>query len=439
MKGPRIKPQVLKGFRDYPPEQMAARLAMMRTASEVFESFGFLPLETPVIEYSEVLLGKYGEEGEKQFYRFPDHGGRDVCLRFDLTVPLARYVAMNRDLPRPFKRYQMGTVFRGEHPKKGRFREFVQCDVDIVGTRSLTADAECIAVGTTLLTRVGVPEHVIRVNHRGILNALFHTVGIDDMGQVTRTFRTLDKLEKVGEDEVRRALADEVGLSATATDRVFGLLSIRGPHADVLAKLREFFENEAENLGGVTALEELLSHLRAFGVPPERVEVDLGIARGIDYYTGVVYETALSGRPEFGSIMSGGRYDHLIELMAGEEIPAVGISMGLDRLVAALVESGAILGTGNPTRVLVVAFGSAGFPAAQAIAGRVRAAGINAEVSHEIQKVGAQFKYADRKGIPYVLTEGDDERARGVVKLKDLKAQSERETTLPEAIAALQS
>lgn len=434
---PRIRPQILKGFRDYMPVQMAARLAMMDAARRVFESYGFVPLETPIMEYSEVLLGKYGEEGEKQIYRFRDHGDRDVCLRFDLTVPLARFVAMHRDLPRPFKRYQIGVVFRGEHPKRGRFREFVQCDVDIVGATSLTADAECIAVGTALLDAIGVPGYRVRVNHRAILNALFESIGVRDPARVAATLRNLDKLEKVGEDEVRRALLDDVGLEVAALERIFGFLAIQGPRADVVGRLRAFFGDDAELLRGVVALEETLDHLAAYGVRDDAVQIDLSIARGIDYYTGIVYETVLADRPEFGSIMSGGRYDHLIELMAGEEIAAVGISMGLDRLVAALEEMGRLAARVSPTQVLVVAFGAAGFAAAGDLATRLRRAGVAAEVSHDHLKVGRQFQYADRRSIPFVLTQGDDERARGVVKLKELASKQERELPFEDALATL--
>ncbi len=430
----RIRAQILKGFRDYLPAMMAHRLRLMDTARRVFESFGFEPLETPLLEYSEVLLGKYGDEGEKQFYRFTDHGGRDVCLRYDLTVPLSRVVAMYPELPRPFKRYQIGTVFRGEHPKRGRFREFTQCDVDIVGSASPTADAECIAVGTALLDAIGVRDYVLRVNHRQILNALFAGAGVRDPQAMAAIFRIVDKLDKVGQPAVAEELS-RTGLGADAVERITTFLGLRGTLSSVMAELQRY--GGGDDLGGVAALREVLAHVAAFGVPLDRIEIDVSIARGIDYYTGLVYETVLKEKPELGSIMSGGRYDHLIELLAERPVPAVGISMGLDRLVAALDELGELPPPAATARVLVVAFGRDGFAASQAIARTLRQGGVPAEVSHEHAKVGPQYKYADRRAIPYVLVQGDDERARGVVKLKELATGGERETTLDQAVRDL--
>ena len=251
---------------------------------------------------------------------------------------------------------------------------------------------------------------------------------------VTATFRTLDKLEKIGEEAVRKALAEEAGLTADAIDTIFRFLAIDGPSAEVVAQLREFFGRETT---GVDELDSFLGHLDAFEIDRSKVEVDLSIARGIDYYTGMVFETELTDRPDFGSIMSGGRYDGLIGMMTGREVPAVGISMGVDRLVAALADLDRLSTPATPTRVLVVSFGREGFADAQRLANRVRAAGIPAEVSHQHAKVGAQFKYADKKGIPFVLTQGEDERTRDVVKLKNLSQQSEAEMTLAEAIAIL--
>ncbi len=424
----------LKGFRDFLPDEMAARIRVMDVSREVFESFGFQPVETPILEYSEVLLGKYGDEGERQIYRFIDQGGRDVCLRFDLTVPLARLVAMNPDLPMPFKRYQVGRVFRGERPKRGRFREFVQCDIDIVGTESLTADAECVAVGAALLDALGVNGYVIRLNHRGILNALLEGLGIADSAPL---FRQLDKLEKIGREGVAVGLSVEAGLPTEAIDSILSFAETRGETLEVLDRVSSMIpENRHEPISEVR---EVIEALAAYGVSVDSWTLDLSIARGIDYYTGMVFETALRDQPEFGSIMSGGRYDGLIGMMTGRPVPAVGISMGLDRLLAALAESSAALPALPTLDAVVIAFGKEGFPAAQQIARTLREAGLRAEVSHDHHKVGKQYRYASRKRARHAVILGEAEQAKSVVRLKDLGRRTEKELPLPEAVAQIRA
>ena len=418
----RIEARLLKGFRDYLPAAMLPKQRMLDAVARTFESFGFGPLATPAIEYADILLGKYGDEGDKLLYRFRDNGDRDVALRYDLTVPLARVVAMNMDLPRPFKRYQIAPVWRAEKPGRGRYREFVQCDVDIVGAADLMADAECLAVGAAVLRALGVEDFVIRINNRKLLTALLARLAIAEGEPALAVLRTVDKLPKIGEAGVRAALAAENGLDAAAIDGLFAFL---GTPPEALAAL---FADSEVGKTGAAELGELLRLAAELGIA-DKVEVDLSIARGLDYYTGTIYETFLRASESLGSVMSGGRYDGLLASFTGQDLPAVGISLGVDRLFAGLLELGLVKEGGCPTRALVAVYDEGTRPAAFALAAELRAAGVATEVFLGVGKLKKQLQSADRRGIPFVLIAGPDEVAAGEVTLKDLATGGQTRVT----------
>lgn len=432
---PKIQARTLRGFRDYLPADMLPRAAMLRRVADVFETFGFAPLETPALEYSEVLLGKYGDEGDKLLYRFRDNGDRDVALRYDLTVPLARVVAMHGGgLTLPFKRYQIAPVWRAEKPGRGRFREFSQCDADIIGAAGAAAEVEILAVGCAILEALGVDDFRIRVNHRGVFDGLLDLLGVTDQDRRATVVRTLDKLDKIGREKVRGLLASEAALGAEAIARVEGFLDLDPRDLSAAAA---FFDGQPAALAALTGLGETLDLARDAGLE-RAIETDLTIARGLDYYTGLIYETALGALPEIGSVMSGGRYDGLMDMFGAPAHPAIGISLGVDRLFAALSELDRVERRETPADALVAVFGDDGFAAAHRLAAELRAGGVNAEVFlGPPGRMKKQFRYADRKGIARVLVCGPDEAARGVVVIKDLRDGSQREVPRPELAAAV--
>ncbi|MBM4319320.1 MAG: histidine--tRNA ligase [Deltaproteobacteria bacterium] len=409
-------PQVLKGFRDYLPEVMIPRQRMLRTIADVFESFGYLPLETPALEYAELLTGKYGEEGEGLLYRFRDHGGREVALRYDLTVPLARVIGSHPEIALPFKRYQIGPVWRAEKPGRGRFREFVQCDVDILGSSSMLADCECLLVDAAVLRALGVERFRIRVNNRKLLNGLLAHYGVVRTEAIHQTLRQVDKLEKVGRAAVADLLVAEAGWERPAAEELLGLLA--------QGSLDFPFTNPSLDAGRAE-LQRLLELAAAAGIT-SCVELDPTIARGLDYYTGTVFETVLLDLPGFGSVMSGGRYDELVGLFRSQPLAAVGISLGVDRLLSGLLELG-LLPLGRATaRVLLAVFGPETAADSVAAAQQLRAAGISTEVHpSDGGKLGKQYKHADSRGIPVVALIGPDEAAAGRVRLKRLATGEE--------------
>ena len=420
----KIKPQVLKGFRDYLPELMSPKQKMLDAVAAVFEAHGFGPLQTPALEYASVLMGKYGDEGDKLLYRFKDNGDRDVALRYDLTVPLARVAAANPHLPKPFKRYQIAPVWRAESPGRGRYREFMQCDVDIVGSDSMMADAECLAVGAAMLKALGVERFTLRINNRKLLSGLFEKLGLDGGEAGLAVLRVIDKLPKIGEPKVRDLLASECDLSAAAVDEIFDFLS-RDPDT-----LRGFFEGVEIGLKGVEEITEVLNLAEAQGIR-EHVAVDLSIARGLDYYTGTIYETFLTDMEDIGSVMSGGRYDGLMSMYGVQEMPSVGISLGVDRLLAALLEMDLVQAQPSPTKVLITHFNAASVPHSYALAQRLRAEGINAEVYLGTPKLKKQMAYANKMSIPFVIVLGPDEIEAGLAQVKDLSTGEQ--TKVPQA------
>ena len=412
----KLTPRVLKGFRDYLPEVMLPRQRMLRSVAEVFESFGFVPLDTPALEYTELLTGKYGDEGEGLLYRFKDNGGRDVALRYDLTVPLARLMGSHPGLPLPLKRYHMGTVWRAEKPGRGRFREFMQCDVDIVGSTSLLADFECVQVDAQVLRALGLRRFSVRVNHRQVLNGVLEHCGVTDPERGRGTLRVVDKLDKIGQAKVVDLLVAEQGWSPAGAQELLGLLT---------GQLQDLpLSNDALRVGRaqLSELLELAAAMDLEGV----VRPDLSIARGLDYYTGTVFETFLDDLPGFGSVMSGGRYDGLIGLFRGNDIPAVGISLGVDRLLAGLTELDLVQSVSSTASVLVPVFSEDTQTATLQLAAHLRAAGLACDVpTPPGRKLKKQYRYADQRGIPVVALVGPSEVQEDTVRLKRLATGEE--------------
>jgi len=421
-----VQARVLKGFRDYLPVADIPRQRVLRTISEVFESFGFAPLTTPALEYSEVLLGKYGEEGDKLLYRFEDNGKRDVALRYDLTVPLARVVAQHRDLEVPFKRYQIAPVWRAEKPGKGRFREFLQCDVDIVGEPSIRADAECLTVGLEVMKALGVPGVVARVNNRKILDGLLDGLGIEGTERRHDVLRIVDKLPKIGRDGVSKELSEALDLDLDAQEKLFDFMAL--DVSEGLDAVLDAVGDSEEGRLGCEELNMLLTLLDGVGLG-DKVEVDLSIARGLDYYTGTIYETFVLGHESYGSVMSGGRYDTLLGMFLKKSSPAVGISVGIDRLLSLLTEIGVIEGRAGSADIFAVLFDEESYAPLQKTAQVLRSQGVKVEVSLKPAKLGKQFKYAERKGYRWVLIAGAGDLDANTIGLKDL--ETGEQVTLP--------
>jgi len=434
-----IEPRTLKGFRDYLPEDMLPRQAMINTIVEVFERFGFVPLQTPALEYSDILLGKMGADAEKLLFRFNDNGGRDVCLRYDLTVPLARVAAQYQDLPKPFKRYQIAPVWRAENPGRGRFREFFQCDCDIVGSPSLLYDAECIALDLAVMQALGVRAEV-RFNNRKVLAVLGASLNVSGDRQTSAIFRTIDKIPSQGKPRVRELLKTDAGCDEPRIERIMKFVEICGSNEEMLASLESLLGDSAKD--AITELRTVLKYVDEMSGGAGGVKLDFSIARGLDYYTGTVYETFLLDLPGFGSVMSGGRYDGLIAVYSGKQTPAVGISVGLDRLFSGLLELGKIKKTVSTSRVAVVPMDADCVSAALKVLGQIRAAGVAAELCLESEhkpKLDKQLSLAGKKGIPFAAILGSNEVSKGTVMLKDMNARTQEELPLDQAIAKVRA
>jgi histidyl-tRNA synthetase len=436
-----VEPRVLKGFRDYPPALMIPRERLMETARRVYRSYGFAPIDTPAIELTEVLLAKVepGAEINKQLYRFKDAGDRDVALRFDLTVPLARFVAQHyTELGLPFKRYHLGTVWRGESPQAGRFREFMQCDFDTIGTLSNAADVEIALVINDLFDALGFDRFEIRVNNRLVLNGLLSQLGLE--GKTSALLRSLDKLAKIGREKVIEEMGREAGVTPEQAAPVIALAETTGSNADVLDQLDRRFADNAEAKKGVANLREMVGVFQTAGVPDGRLRVDLSICRGLDYYTGTVYETFLLDKPEIGSVCSGGRYDNLAGTYTKQSLPGVGASLGLDRLLAAMEALDLVPKTATPAPVLVLQLDATRYGDYQRMARTLRAAGIGTEVYPDAKKLGQQFQYAERRGFRVGLIAGGNEFAQGAWKVKNLATKEEQtvaEAEVTEAVRRL--
>jgi histidyl-tRNA synthetase len=420
----RIQPRTLKGFRDYPPELMMPRERLLEKARQVYRSYGFAPIDTPALEYTEILLGKGGEESDRLIYRFRDHGDRDVALRFDLTVPFARFAAQHiGKLGTPFKRYAMGPVWRGENTAHGRYREFWQCDFDTIGTTSNASDIEVALVIHDLVKALGFERFEVRINNRLVLNGLLEEVGL--AGKTAPVLIALDKLSKIGPEAVCAEMAAKANVTQTQARRVLDLAGMTGTNREVLARLERDFGSNARAADGIRRLRELLDVAHTAGIPEERLKIDLSIARGLDYYTGTIYETFLTDLLGIGSVCSGGRYDNLAGLYSKQTLPGVGASLGLDRLLAAMEELKLLPRVGTPAPVLVIQFSPERLGEYQKMARALRAAGMGVEVYPEARKVTQQFKYAEARGFRVALIAGPDEFAQGIWKIKDLARREE--------------
>jgi histidyl-tRNA synthetase len=421
---PLIQPRTLKGFRDYLPELMIPREKLIDIVRRVYRSYGYAPIETPALEYAEILLGKGGAESDKLIYRFTDHGGRDVALRFDLTVPFARFAAQYiGQLGTPFKRYQMGPVWRGENTGHGRYREFWQCDFDQIGTTSNAADIEVALVIHDLMTALGFERFRIQINNRLVLNGLLEDLGLAD--KAADLLRALDKLPKAGREAVLQEMTEKAGVTAASAERVLTLAETKGANRDILDRLERDFGGNPKAAEGIRRLRELLEVTGPAGVGEEKISIDLSIARGLDYYTGTIYETFLTDLPGIGSVCSGGRYDNLAGLYTKQALPGVGASLGLDRLVAAMEELKLLGKAATPASVLVVQFSSELLGRYQRMARELRTAGIGVEVFPDAKKIGSQLQYAEKRGFRLALIAGPDEAAQGLWKIKDLARREE--------------
>jgi len=430
----KIKPRTLSGFMELLPGDQAKMERFMSVLRETYSLFGFAPLDTPVIESAQVLLAKGGGDTEKQIYRFTK-GDNDLALRFDLTVPLAKYVALNyANLAFPFRRYQIGKVYRGERAQRGRFREFYQADIDIIGDGKLDIvnEAEIPSIIFRTFRALGLSRFVIRVNNRKILNGFYAILGLEDKAQ--EIMRTVDKLDKAGPEKVGAMLTGELGLSREQVGSILAFITTSGTNEAVLSALEDYRGRNELFDQGLTELKAVTGLLGAFGVPEANFAIDLTIARGLDYYTGTVYETTLTDYPEIGSVCSGGRYDNLAEYYTDKPLPGVGISIGLTRLFYVLQEQG-LLNEGivsAPADALVIPMTEdMGFAVSAATA--LRGAGVRVQLYTEQKKFKAKMSYADKLGFPYVVLLGEDEIAAGKLSLKNMATGSQQLVTAGEA------
>ena len=435
-----IKPHTLSGFMELLPQPQLQMEAIMEVLRNTYSLYGFTPLDTPAIEAADVLLAKGGGETEKQIYRFTK-GDSDLALRFDLTVPLAKYVAANYgQLTFPFRRYQIGKVWRGERAQRGRFREFYQADIDIIGDGALDIlnEAEIPAIIYDTFTRLGLHRFRIRVNNRKVLNGFFAILGLSE--QAGDVLRTIDKLDKIGADKVRELLTDTCGVTGENADEILRFIACPGTSADKLAFLEQYRGRNETFDTGLDELRTVVGYLPAFGVPEENFELDLTIARGLDYYTGTVYETVLLDHPEVGSICSGGRYDDLAGYYTNKSLPGVGISIGLTRLFYILQEqnmiSDAVLTA--PADVLILPM-TDDLSAAVSLASMLRAGGLRVQLYSEKKKFKAKIGYADKLGIPFVIFLGEDEIAQNVCALKNMVTGEQEAVTQAAALETIRA
>lgn len=444
--------RTMPGVLELLPLDQIAFQRMLDTIRRNYERFGFLPIETPVIEHSDVLLTKSGGETERQVYFVQSTGALgaaaekggvpELALRFDLTVPLARYVAEHEhDLSFPFRRYQMQRVYRGERAQRGRFREFYQCDIDVIGKDSLSVryDAEIPAVIYSVFRELNIGAFTIQLNNRKLMRGYFENLGVSDAEQQMLVLREVDKLDKRGADYVRETLTGEAfGLSADVADKILAFVQVRSSSVDdAFAKLDALGSGSETFEQGRAELKEVLAMIRDFDVPETHFALNLSIARGLDYYTGTVYETTLNDHPGIGSICSGGRYENLAGQYTKSHLPGVGISIGLTRLYWQLRDAGLISTAQSTVDVLVTQMDANQLPAYLTLATELRNAGIATEVVLEGSKLGKQFKYADRAGIRFVIVLGEDEIAKGVVTVKDLRREDQFEVARTELVKTL--
>lgn len=425
----KTEPRTLAGFMELMPNEQILFEQIKQKIEKTYQKFGFLPLDTPILELSEVLLAKAGGETEKQIYRF-EKGDTDISMRFDLTVPLAKYVAKNYgNLSFPFRRYQIGKVYRGERTQKGRFREFYQCDIDIIGDGELSVinDAELPSVIYNIFKELGFDDFTIRINNRKILNGLFES--LNQKENATEILRIIDKIEKIGKEAVIEEL-EKIEIPSDAINKIMDFIEIEGTTDEKLQKLNELNIKNEEFETGLDELTQVVKYVRIFGIPEANFKVDLTIARGLDYYTGTVYETFLNQYRELGSVCSGGRYENLAEYYTDKQLPGVGISIGLTRLFYKLNELQLIKAEKKSIAEVLVVPMVQDLTVPIQIATDLRKKGISTEVYLNDKKIKAKMKYADKLEIPYVIVVGEDEINSGIVKIKNMKTGEEKETSI---------
>ena len=438
-----IEPRTLKGFRDFLPEAMIPRERLIERVTKVYRNYGFCPIDTPVLEYLEILMGKGSEETDKQLYRFKDSGGRDVGMRFDLTVPFARFSAQHLgEIGVPFKRYHLAKVWRGENTQAGRYREFMQCDFDTIGTTGVISDIETALVINDILERVDLrtegsfDKFTVHINSRKILNGALEKIGLSQ--SAVPVLRALDKLAKIGSDAVVAEMTQTANATEDQARAILDVASVKGTNEEILSRLETLLEGAELGLEGVAELRQILEAVKAAGVPEQRFVLDVSIARGLDYYTGVIFESFLDELPSLGSVCSGGRYDNLAELYTKQKLPGVGASLGLDRLFAGLEELNMIEKVFSTAEVFIPLFDANLSAQYCAVAAQLRKRGIGVELYPEPKKLGQQLKYADKKGFKFALVVGSDEAERGVANLKDLRSGGQQEVSLdPEALVSV--
>ena len=432
----KVEPKTLPGFMELLPQEQIKFNKMKEIIQKSYERFGFLPLNTPIIEMANVLLAKAGGETEKQIYRF-NKGENDLALRFDLTVPLAKYVTQYyNNITFPFRRYQIGKVYRGEKPQKGRFREFYQCDIDIIGDGELSIinDAEIPNIIYLTIKELGFDDFTICINNRKILNGLYKELNEDEKS--VEILRIIDKIDKIGKDNVVKSLKD-IGVSDKAVNKIIEFIEIDGTNDEKINKLEKLnIENEIF-VQGLNELKEVVKYIRIFGLTDKNFKIDLTIARGLDYYTGTVYETFLNEYRELGSVCSGGRYDNLAGYYTDKKLPGVGVSIGLTRLFYKLNELDAIKQQDKTISKVLIAPMTENIDKSLEVATQLRNAGINSEVYLEDKKIKAKFKYADRLQIPYVIIIGEDEIKNNTISLKNMQTGEQENLSIQEAIEKL--
>ncbi len=432
-----ITPRVLKGFRDYLPEAMIPRRKLIETASRVYQSYGFSPIDTPALEYLDILQGKGSDETDKQLYKFKDNGGRDVGMRFDLTVPLARFVSQHiHELGTPFKRFHIATVWRGENTQAGRYREFMQCDFDTIGTEHVSADIESTLVIYDLMRAIGFERFSIRLNNRKILSGLLEKLDLAE--KTVPVLRALDKIAKIGCEKVLAEMCTIAETTETQAKEVLRLATLEGGSAEVLRQLEPIIAGSAKGEAGLADLTAILAAAAAVGVRPENLKLDVSIARGLDYYTGTIWETFLGDLPALGSVCSGGRYDNLTGMFMKQPVPGIGASLGLDRLLAGMEQLGLLPAIKTPAPVFIPFFDADKLAVYLKIAADLRAAGVGVEVYPEPKKLGVQLKYADKKGFRFAILAGEEELARGVCQVKNLTEKTQSDVPLAELVAFFQ-
>jgi len=417
-----ITPRLFKGTRDFLPEEMIPREEIIDKLKSIFKKYGFQPLETPSVEYLDVLTGKYGSEDEKMIYKLAYKGGNELALRYDLTVPLCRVIAMNPEISKPFKRYQIQPVWRADKPQihQGRFREFYQCDADTVGSDSILVDAEFIVITDEILRELGFKDYKIRINNRKILKGIIEFLDINP--DLENSFlRSLDKLDKIGMKGVNEEFIKK-GFSKDVIDKINNILhiSLEKDSRDVIDLIGEKIESVASFRDGLDEIKTLFDYLEMTEVDEGNYKFDLYLARGLEYYTGIIYESVVESLPHMGSLTGGGRYDKLIGTLTGRDIPASGTTIGLDRIFAAMNQLKILPEKRTKTQIMICLFGKEFIKSSMALASMLRKEGFNTEIYFEEDKLNKQFSYADKKGIPIVIIEGPDEVKEGKIGIKNM-------------------